>query len=355
MESKRLPLLDAIRGLCILGVVMGHSYGISFIHYRYDAAGLKPLAEILTYGLAIRVPLLFWLSGLVNMLVIDKYVSGNGNTLGFLARRFIRLSPTWWLSIAFVMLVGSGAALRQGLRLPIPSAVELICNLLYIPRVAGSDVIGGVAWTLCIEFQLYLLFAMTIAAIHKVTRDRRIQDLSMAVWIIASSVICFYIAPNVIRTTWFVQHWPWFGLGIMSCLTIRRRIPQWMAIIMVAIVAIGQYRLDAIPFALIQWFGLLLIAVLSYQALDAKVWQHGRALKWLGDISYPYFLFHMQFNLHAHYLAGITDRLGLPIITVYIATVLLPLLLAIAITPLMNRIDRYLMARLFPRGAAAQP
>ena len=331
---------------------MGHSYGFSFIHERYDAAGLKPLAEVLTYGLAIRVPLLFWLSGLVNMLVIDKYISTNGNTLGFLARRFIRLSPTWWLSIAFVMLVGSGAALRQGLSLPIPSAVELICNILYIPRVAGSDVIGGVAWTLCIEFQLYLLFAMTIATIHKMTRDRRKQDLSMAIWIIVSSVICFYIAPNVIRTTWFIQHWPWFGLGIMSCLTIRRRIPQWMTLIMVAIVAIGQVRLDAIPFAVIQCFGLLTIATLSYQALDAKVWQNGRGLKWLGDISYAYFLFHMQFNLHAHYLAGITDKLGLPIITVYIATILLPLLLAFAITPLMNRIDKALMARLFPRAVA---
>ena len=116
---------------------------------------------------------------------------------------------------------------------------------------------------------------------------------------------------------------------------------------MVAIVAIGQYRLDAIPFALIQWFALLLIAVLSYQALDAKVWQYGGSLKWLGDISYAYFLFHMQFNLHAHYLAGITDKLGLPIITVYITTVLLPLLLAVAITPLMNRIDKFLMAKLF--------
>lgn len=331
---------------------MGHSYGISFIHERYDAAGLKPLAEILTYGLAIRVPLLFWLSGLVNMLVIDKYITANGYTLGFVARRFIRLSPMWWLSIAFVLLVGSGAAIRQGLPLPMPSAVELICNLLYIPRVAGSDVIGGVAWTLCIEFQLYLLFAMAISTIHKMTQDRQMQDMSLSIWIIVSSVICVYIAPNVIRTIWFVQHWPWFGLGIMSCLTIRRRIPQWMTMLMVVIVAIGQYRLDALPFAIIQWFALLMIALLSHQALDSKVWQHGRALKWLGDISYAYFLFHMQFNLHAHYLASITDRLRLPIVTVYIATVLLPLLLAIAITPLMNRIDKFLMLKLFRREAA---
>jgi peptidoglycan/LPS O-acetylase OafA/YrhL len=70
VDSKRLPLLDAIRGICILGVVMGHSYGFSFIHERYDAAGLRPLAELLTYGLAIRVPVLFWLSGFVIMLVI---------------------------------------------------------------------------------------------------------------------------------------------------------------------------------------------------------------------------------------------------------------------------------------------
>jgi peptidoglycan/LPS O-acetylase OafA/YrhL len=298
--------------------------------------------------------MLFWLSGLVNMLVIDKYIAANGNTLSFLSRRFVRLSPTWWLSIAFVMLVGSGAALRQGLPLPIPGAFELFCNLLYIPRVAGSDVIGGVAWTLCIEFQLYLLFAISITVIHKMSRDRRMRDFLMAVWIVTSSLVCFYVAPNVIRTTWFVQHWPWFGLGITSCLTIGRRIPRWMSAVMVAIIAIGQYRLENSSFAAIQFATLVAIAILSFQKLDKPIWQRGTSIKWLGDISYPYFLFHMQFNLHAHYLAGITDRLELPIITVYIATVLLPLLLAIAITPLMNRIDRFLMAKLFfrPLGKA---
>ncbi|MEY4915994.1 MAG: hypothetical protein RJA02_2263 [Armatimonadota bacterium] len=348
MDGKRLPLLDAIRGICILGVVMGHSYGFSFIHERYDAAGLRPLAELLTYGLAIRVPVLFWLSGFVNMLVIGKYINGQGGTWHFLARRFVRLSPTWWLSIAFVMLVGCGAALRQGLPLPLPSALELICNLLYIPRVAGSDVIGGVAWTLCIEFQLYVLFALVVMFVYNAVSDHAKRDTVLALTTIIVSIACMAIAPHVIRTTWFFQHWPWFGLGILTCLSAQKRIPGWLNLCLAAVIITGQAQLDRGPFLWLQSFAILLIVFLGNTQFGSPKWQYGKSLKWLGDISYAYFLFHMQFNLHAHYLAGITDRLRLPIITVYITTITLPLLLAIAITPLMNRIDKFLMAKLFP-------
>ena len=353
MQSNRLPLLDAIRGLCILGVVMGHSYGISFIHERYDAVGLRPLAELLTYGLAIRVPVLFWLSGFVNMLVIGKYVNGHGGTWHFLARRFVRLSPTWWLSIAFVILVGSAAALRQALPLPLPSAYELICNLLYIPRVAAPDVIGGVAWTLCIEFQLYVLFAFLVMGVYKVVGSQQKRDTVLVVVTVIVSIACMAVAPHVIRTTWFFQHWPWFGLGIMTCLSSQKRIPYWLNLCLAAVVITGQAQLDSGPFLWLQALGVLLILVLGNTPLGSPKWQVGKSLKWLGDISYAYFLVHMQFNLRAHYLAGITDRLGLPIITVYITTILLPLLLAMAITPLMNRLDKFLMSILLPRKVAS--
>jgi hypothetical protein len=59
---------------------------------------------------------------------------------------------------------------------------------------------------------------------------------------------------------------------------------------------------------------------------------------------------HIKFVAHGITVDKARAYLGLHPNFTFFILVLLPLLLAIAITPLMNRIDKFLMAKLFPRA-----
>ena len=77
-----IPLLDAIRGLAVLGVVMTHAYGASWISDRYDQAGFSGFAKVV--GTAVLwIPILFWLSGFVIMMVMQPYFDTKRNLWSF--------------------------------------------------------------------------------------------------------------------------------------------------------------------------------------------------------------------------------------------------------------------------------
>ncbi|MEY3600877.1 MAG: hypothetical protein RL169_121, partial [Armatimonadota bacterium] len=45
-QREWIPLLDAIRGLAVLGVVLSHAYGASWIADKYDQAGFSGFAKV---------------------------------------------------------------------------------------------------------------------------------------------------------------------------------------------------------------------------------------------------------------------------------------------------------------------
>jgi peptidoglycan/LPS O-acetylase OafA/YrhL len=99
---------------------------------------------------------------------------------------------------------------------------------------------------------------------------------------------------------------------------------------------------------------LAAVAILSLTRPSAKVWQQGQSLRNLAKVSYVWFLTHILIVRHSHYIQVVLTKLRIPVPVTYFLVVFLSLLLAMAITPLMNRIDRFLMAKLFfrPLGKA---
>ena len=133
-QREWIPLLDAIRGLAVLGVVMTHAYGASWISDRYDKAGFSGFAQVV--GTAVLwIPILFWLSGFVIMMVMQPYFDAKRSLWSFFQRRMIRITPTWWFGIAFSICVSIvTAALHKQLPRGM-SPIEWLTNLTYTPFI----------------------------------------------------------------------------------------------------------------------------------------------------------------------------------------------------------------------------
>jgi peptidoglycan/LPS O-acetylase OafA/YrhL len=104
------------------------------------------------------------------------------------------------------------------------------------------------------------------------------------------------------------------------------------------------------------WVSLAAITVfigLSEIEIGHRFWYAGRVFVYLGTISFPLYLLHIKFVAHAITFDKARQFLGLPPNATFFIIVILPLLLAIGITPLMNRIDKFLMAKLFPKKVAS--
>jgi peptidoglycan/LPS O-acetylase OafA/YrhL len=79
----------------------------------------------------------------------------------------------------------------------------------------------------------------------------------------------------------------------------------------------------------------------------------GKSLTFLGDLSYPYYLLHMPFVRHSNLFATFFEKLHLPFWFAYPVVVILPMAFACISKRMLDRIDKFLMATLFPKKVAS--
>ena len=349
-QREWIPLLDAVRGLAVLGVVLCHCYWASRIADTYNQSWLHPLGLFFAFGNSIRVPLLFCLSGFLMVTVIDKYATTNGVLRGFLSRRLVRLYPTWLIAIGLSFLMSIFIAVLNHQELPRWTAAKLFANLTFTPFILDEEAEIGVAWTLFIEFQLYIVFGI----VFQVASWFRTFDRSKVLYwmLMITSLLSYFLPDYTIGNVWFHPHWKWFGLGAIASITVSQNIyrplPVLLCLFMMVMLLKSGSRSTVIPQALL----IGAVALLSLCRPSAFVWQLGKLFRNLATVSYAWFLTHILVVRHSHYIQVILTKLHIPIPVTYFLVVFLSLLLAIAITPVMNRIDKFLMAKLFRRDAA---
>lgn len=152
--KDRLDVLDGLRGVAVLLVLWYHVWEISWL-----PAPLPSLQFIPETGF-IGVHLFFFLSGFVisyPFLRAQAAHQPQPTWPHFAYRRFIKIVPSYVLSIIVAYGIGYAATVRWG---NTPPAKELITHLLFIHTwwqdTYGS--INGVLWTLAVEVEFYLIF-----------------------------------------------------------------------------------------------------------------------------------------------------------------------------------------------------
>lgn len=165
---NRLGSIQRLRAVAALGVILFHACQWSGLDFAVGAAG---------------VDMFFVISGFVLWTAALDLAPSPG---AFLAARFIRVAPLYWL----MSLAVAALALWRPQAMPVAhfTPSHLLLSLLFVPH---NDPLGDAfpmlasGWTLTYEAFFYLVFALTLA----VPRDRRFQVMSLL--LLTTSVLGF--------------------------------------------------------------------------------------------------------------------------------------------------------------------
>jgi peptidoglycan/LPS O-acetylase OafA/YrhL len=286
--KERLGFLDVARGVAALLVLLEHGLGVQCPAYRAWSAGSFSLGRC-------GVVLFLVVSGFI----IPKSLEQTGSQAIFWLRRFFRLFPAYWLSIAAAFLLVCLGVPR--VRVPIEQSADWLLNLTMFQGFFSRPHVWGVFWTLQLELVIYAVCSLLLA----------VRMLRRAGWIIGL-VIVGYAALGIGRP--LVEgkpftvggprllYWaPMMGLVAQRCLTGEVRIAGLWAVVLgqaAAVAAVWGVNHALYP-EVVTGGGLTELACTwgcVYSVFLLLMAGRNRALpvfaRWLGRISYSAYLLH---------------------------------------------------------------
>jgi exopolysaccharide production protein ExoZ len=303
-RPDRVIQMEGMRGYAVLLVFLVHHHNL-FSSYLPASSALFRLSQ---FGNVIGhsgVDLFFVLSG---FLIYGSLLSKRTPYVSFCGRRIRRIYPTFLFVFGTYVLLShlipSVSKLPQELSREVPYLVE---NVLLIPGMVDIPALVTVAWSLSYEFFFYLTIPLliTFTGMRNWRRSSRIAFFASLV-LVHFSGYHFGLLPHI-RLTMFV-----IGVLIYEIADAR-----WLKAKLSRqgeILIIGGYLATLFSFTVLDsnvafqgavpeypsiiWTGLLWMALfgltaycLIFDGALKKLFSY-TPLRWLGNMSYSYFLFH---------------------------------------------------------------
>jgi peptidoglycan/LPS O-acetylase OafA/YrhL len=223
-NPTRNNTVDALRFLCAAGIVTHHAAG-AFITEN------NLVSTVIRYSFVYSVNIFFIISGYAISESLKFYKPDFSNAIKYVMRRSIRLDAPYWVILTIYFTLETLLKQRNyGL-------VDLFGNGFYLQRIFGFQQILGVAWTLCIEVQFYLLMLL-IASFNKTIK----QLTSIYAILIVGSITLKYSFGLFSDGNFVLQYLPWFIVGIIA--SSHNVTPSKFSVLLVAGVLISQCVLD---------------------------------------------------------------------------------------------------------------
>lgn len=211
----RFKFLDSLRGIAALSVVLFHMHALFGItSYSFPVY----LDYILSNG-SLGVQIFFVLSGFV-----IAYSIRNANftfkfLLDFFVRRSIRLDFPYWASL--LLMISATLLFTQFIsKKPIPfETSQILTNFTYLQTLFGFDSINPVAWTLCIELQLYMFLVVILSLFFRLENTSSIYfPLFFSSLLLVSLESKFHLFSSFsLNAGYFVPYWYSFFIGCAVC------------------------------------------------------------------------------------------------------------------------------------------
>lgn len=309
---SRLPALDGLRGVAAFLVVLTHA---SFLTGSTTSLGL--FGHLMGRG-DFGVSVFFSLSGflLYRILVVEAEDSGHPRLGHYVARRFARVLPAYWLTV-LVIAASTSASVRD-------TVLHLTGAQMYVADSALPAF--GQSWSIATELSFYLLLPFVVVGIQ--TLRRRSTALPMKALLgalLVTSALGFVVGSaslgqDIILERWLPWRAPHFIVGMVfaeALIAPQARVARWLharardvggclALAGAAYLAsttplAGSLLLEPAHglqlvlrtgFATAFAAGLLLPLVLGPPSILSSLLSRP-TVRWLGLISYGVFLWHL--------------------------------------------------------------
>lgn len=312
--GKHVAYLDGLRGIAILAVVMVHaSFGI----------GLgTALSNFTFYGVR-GVQLFFIVSG---MTLTMAHLNRSLNVANFVARRYFRIAPMFYLGIIIYLALGAWTEIPSGThnaRLVDFAATTLFMNG-WLPDDASKVVPGG--WSIGAESMFYVVFPAILTVAQC---PRRLAAFVAASYVFAG-VAHFALArffPTIAMTFWVCQLPAFAGGCLLAVIGDKVQTSRSLALTalwasIAAVIVDSQLRGHS---NLLVAILLLTIFVWAISHVRPKIIQSG-PLPYLGQISFSIYILHFAVLAAVDYVWKILAPPVPPVIAfalVYLATMAL--------------------------------
>lgn len=293
--GKRLPFIDALRGVAAMWVVIfhiGEGGQIAALQAVIPAWFNSAVFEAGHFG----VPIFFVLSGFVISLSIGDDRVTAGYTGRFALRRAIRLDLPYWASIA-ITLAFTAVKTRM-----LPAAGEsvatvgqVLAHMFYLQDFIGYPPINTVYWTLCFEIQFYLMFCALLGvacSLRKDPTDRKPQAIIFTLAAITS--IVWPLVPALHVRGLALPNWHGFLLGAFAYWSLKGTMRgRWFVLYALALAGVWATTRDSFTAVCIVTASIIMLVG---RADKLGSWLEARWLQFLGRVSYSVYLLHLPIS-----------------------------------------------------------
>ena len=239
---NKLAYVDALRGLAIIAVVMGHAA-------QYGTLELPDILTKIVDNGGRGVQLFFVASAFTLFLSFSNRITKeNYPVKNFFIRRFFRIAPMYYLGICYYLLQdGLGARYWLGDQTHI-TVGNILSNIFFIhginPYWITSLVPGG--WSITVEMTFYLILPFLFLRVKNINQALIFFILSLIIRLLFN----FVLAQPLISDTWLWKYFLFFYF------------PNQLPVFMLGII---------MYFAIIEKQGLKNISVLSYAMIAGTI------------------------------------------------------------------------------------
>lgn len=289
-DKNSIRAMEGLRGFAVILVFFAHYVCLIQPWIGTGTATWEIGEQLRSIGHA-GVDLFFVLSG---YLIYGAMIRRHRPFLDFIGKRISRIYPTFLVVFGIYLLLSYAFPARSKIPTDVEAAgIYLLQNLLFLPGMVDVEPLIVVSWSLSYEFFFYLTIPAIVAALRLRSWSPR-RRLALFGLITALGYAYYYFNYGHVRLLMFVSGILVYEIQKQELLSAKR----WSGLALLAgavaaMIIVSKFELKGWfrHVTMFVCFAGLCLECFTIRSATARLFSF-TPLRWLGNISYSYYLIH---------------------------------------------------------------